>query len=145
MTRFTLLVFALILALSLPTANAQEPDPPSDPAPTNGDCDFARAPVSGDKRAVSPSAANPLAGENWYVDTKPSRFGLKGYREPAYGEYQNLGGTEQALMAKIALTPRFFWFGRFSGDSLDPKRGLDDLRLRVARSSQMRSAPTPSR
>ena len=85
----------------------------------------------GDRRAVSPRAANPLAGEKWYLDTKRSRFGHKGFREPAYGDYQSYAGRKKALMARIALTPRFFWFGRFSGDSLDPQRGLDDLRLRV--------------
>ena len=92
---------------------------------------FDRLPVQGDKRAVAPGAANPLVGEKWYVDTKRSRFGHKGFREPAYGDYRSFGGREQELMEKIALTPRFFWFGRFSGDSLDPQRGLDDLRLRV--------------
>jgi len=92
---------------------------------------FDRLPVTGNKRAVSPGAPNPLAGERWYLDTKRSRFGHKGFREPAYGDYRSFSGRKKALMAKIALTPRFFWFGRFSGDSLDPSRGLDDLRLRV--------------
>lgn len=90
-----------------------------------------RRPVEGDKRAVSPRAANPLAGEKWYVDNKRSRFGVKGFREPAFGEYASSSGRTRALFGKIALTPRFFWFGRFSGDSLDRQRGLDDLRLRV--------------
>ena len=92
---------------------------------------FDRRPVVGDKRAVSPAAVNPLLGEEWYLDTKRNRFGHKGYREPAYGEYRSSTGQKKALMGRIALNPRFFWFGRFSGDSLDPRRGLDDLRLRV--------------
>ncbi len=119
------------LALVVPgVAQGQSSSVSANPDAT--DCNsFDRRPVQGDKRAVAPSAANPLAGEKWYLDTKPSRFGHKGYREPAFGEYQSLGGAEKALMGKIALTPRFFWFGRFSGDSLDPQRGLDDLRLRV--------------
>ncbi len=101
------------------------------PAGQDGDCAFPRTGVSSDKRAVSPAAPNPLAAENWFLDTTRSKFGLKGFREPAYGEYRSLAGRQQALMAKIALTPRFFWFGRFSGDSLDPERGLDDLQRRV--------------
>ncbi len=125
------------LALLAPAvAQGQSASDSSHPGAGNADAtqcnDFTdRLPVPGDKRAVSPSAPNPLAGEKWYLDTKRSRFGHKGFREPAYGEYRSLGGRQQALMAKIALTPRFFWFGRFSGDSLDPERGLDDLRLRV--------------
>lgn len=57
--------------------------------------DFDRRPVLGDKRAVSAGAPNPLVGEKWYVDTKPSRFGHKGYREPAYGEYRSSGGASR--------------------------------------------------
>ena len=131
-------IAASVCSLALLAPVVAEGQAPSDTGradsgnPEATDCaSFDRLPVQGDKRGISPSTANPLAGERWYVDANRSRFGLKGYREPAYGEYRSLGGPEQALMAKIALTPRFFWFGRFSGDSLDPQRGLDDLRLRV--------------
>ena len=92
---------------------------------------FRRAPVEGDKQAVSPRAANPLAGESFYVDDKRSRFGHKGFREPAFGEYSSSRGRKRDLYARIALQPRFKWFGRFDGDTTTPGRGLDDLRLRV--------------
>ncbi|MDQ3433134.1 MAG: hypothetical protein M3481_00365, partial [Actinomycetota bacterium] len=130
-------IAASICSLALLVPVAAQGQSPSDARASSGNPDatecngFDRLPVLGDRQAVSPLAPNPLAGEKWYLDTKPSRFGHKGFREPAYGEYRSSGGRKQALMAKIALTPRFFWFGRFSGDSLDPQRGLDDLRLRV--------------
>jgi len=80
---------------------------------------------------VSPSAPNPLLGEAWYLDTKPSAFGYKGFREPAFGEFVSSQGRARDLFARIAGTPRFFWFGKFSGDSLTPGRGLGDLKERV--------------
>lgn len=135
--RVTIAASICSLALLVPVvAQGQSPSDSARASSGNPDAtecsDFGyRLPVLGDKPAVAPLAPNPLAGEKWYLDTKPSRFGHKGFREPAYGEYRSSGGRKQALMAKIALTPRFFWFGRFSGDSLDPQRGLDDLRLRV--------------
>jgi len=92
---------------------------------------FARRPVIGDKRAVAPAAPNPLLGENWFVDDTRDKFGYKGYHEPAYGEYTHSSGSTKDLVGRIANTPRFFWFGKFSGDSLTPGRNLGDLRLRV--------------
>ena len=68
----------------------------------------------GDKRAVSPSAPNPLAGENWYVDTYRQRFGRHAYREPGYAAYLKASGRRKNLLSKIALTPRFTWFGAFT-------------------------------
>jgi endoglucanase len=70
--------------------------------------------VTGDKRAVSPSAPNPLAGEKWYVDTYRKQSGNKDYREPAYRDYLRASGAKKTLLGKIALTPRFTWFGRFT-------------------------------
>lgn len=90
-----------------------------------------RRPVEGDKQAISRLAPNPLANETWYVDDKRSRFGVKGFREPAFGEYLRSSGATKALWSKIAFQPRFFWFGRWSGDITTPGRGLDDLRTRV--------------
>jgi endoglucanase len=93
---------------------------PRDVAP--GDCRFRRRPVTGDRRARSSAAPNPLAGERWYVDRRADRFG---FREPAYGDYvrsARAGRTGIAAeLAKIALTPRFKWFGKFSKD---PKRRI---------------------
>jgi endoglucanase len=61
-----------------------------------------------DYRGVTPGSPNPLVGERWYADPK----------EPAYGSfvhYRDSGQTEKAaLMWKIAGTPRFRWFGRFT-------------------------------
>ncbi len=70
--------------------------------------------MSGDKRAVSPSAPNPLAGERWYVDTYRKQSGNKDYREPAYRDYLRAEGANKTLLGEIALTPRFTWFGRFT-------------------------------
>ena len=123
------LLLTLVLLIGPPTAGAQEPElplcdvpgmpacdpPPPPPEPTKpGDCNFPRAWVTGDKPAVSPAAANPLAGEKWYVDTYRKKSGNKEYREPAYRDYLRSSGAKKALLAKIALTPRFTWFGRFT-------------------------------
>jgi endoglucanase len=87
-----------------------------------GDCGFARRPVSGDRRATSPAAPNPLRGERWYVDTHVDKFG---YREPAYRDYVRSARAGKkgsaSLLSRIALTPRFKWFGKFSKD---PKRRI---------------------
>ena len=73
-----------------------------------GDCNFARRAVSGDKRAISPAAANPLRGERWYVDSREPAFA-------SYLQYLRAGRrSDAALMGRIALTPRFKWFGRFT-------------------------------
>jgi endoglucanase len=132
-----LALLAIALLVGPPTAGAQqlglplcdlpglpicEPEPgpgppplPPAPEPTEpGDCNFARTPVNGDKRAVSASAPNPLAGEKWYVDTYRKRSGNKQYREPAYRDYLRAKGRDKALLGKVALTPRFTWFGRFT-------------------------------
>ena len=106
---------AVLLSLVVATAYAQRGGPPDrGPQVRPGDCGFQRDAVSGDKQAVSPSAPNPLAGENWYVDTYRKTTGNKEYREPAYRDYLRAGGSRKALLAKIALTPRFQWFGRFT-------------------------------
>ncbi len=122
-----LLLLAVALLISPPRAGAQQQDPPlcdlpelpicePEPMPPTkpGDCNFARAPVSGDKRAISPRAANPLAGEQWYVDTYRKKSGNKDYREPAYRDYLRAQGRNKTLLGQIALTPRFTWFGRFT-------------------------------
>ena len=57
-----------------------------------------------DRRGVSAAAPNPLVGEKWFVDPQ----------EPAFKSYRGYQGANRDLMAKIALTPRFKWFGRFS-------------------------------
>ena len=128
-----LVLLALVLLISPPRAGAQEedlpicdvpglpvcepePEPPA-PGPETtkpGDCNFNRAPVIGDKPAISPSAPNPLAGESWYVDTYRKQSGNKEYREPAYRDYLRAQGAKKTLLGKIALTPRFTWFGRFT-------------------------------
>ena len=89
-------------------------DGQSQPAFKPGDCAFPRAAVSGDKRAVAPSAPNPLAGERWYVDTYRKQSGNKDFREPAFRDYLRSSGEQKDLLGKIALTPRFTWFGRFT-------------------------------
>ena len=99
----------------LPPCEEPPPPPPPPPPPVRvGDCDFRRAPVQGDKRAASPAAPNPLAGEQWYVDTFRKQTGNKAYREPAFGEYVGSTGARRELMGRIALTPRFTWFGKFT-------------------------------
>lgn len=102
------------------TARAGALPGPHEVAP--GACGFRRRPVTGDRRATSAADPNPLAGESWYVDRHVDRFG---YREPAYRDYVRSAragrkGTAGQL-AKIALTPRFKWFGKFSKD---PKRRI---------------------
>ena len=128
-----LLLLALVLLISPPRAGAQQEDlpvcdvpglpicepeaesPAAAPERTKpGDCNFTRAPVTGDKPAISPSAPNPLAGESWYVDTYRKQSGNKEYREPAYRDYLRAQGANKTLLGKIALTPRFTWFGRFT-------------------------------
>ncbi len=102
---------------ALPACEPSSGPPDSPPAPERvkpGDCDFARAPVSGDKQAVAANAPNPLAGESFYVDTYRKQSGNKDYREPAYRDYLRAEGVEKTLLGKIALTPRFTWFGRFT-------------------------------
>ena len=79
-----------------------------------GDCGFPRAAVNGDKRAISPSAPNPLANENWYIDTYRKQTGNKEFREPALRDYLKASGVKKTLLGEIALTPRFTWFGRFT-------------------------------
>ena len=108
-------LFAAVLLTLAATAYAQDRDRGGGgPRVAPGDCGFQRNAVSGDKQAVSPRAANPLAGEQWYVDTYRKTTGNKQFREPAYRDYRRFGGRRKALLAKIALTPRFTWFGRFT-------------------------------
>jgi endoglucanase len=92
---------------------------------------FTRLPVVGDKRAVAPAVPNPLANESWFVDDTRDKYGYKGYHEPAEGEFKHSAGKTKDLLGRIANTPRFYWYGKFSGDSLTPSRNLNDLRLRV--------------
>ena len=121
----TVLTAAALLAAahatSLETASAaRAAAPPGLREVAPGDCGFSRRPVSGDRRGTSAAAPNPLARETWYVDTRVDRFG---YREPAYRDYVRSAQSGRrdisAQLAKIALTPRFKWFGKFSKD---PKR-----------------------
>ena len=99
MTARTPIVTAALAAalLAAPAASAQSSDP---------DCDFPRRAVSGDRQGVSARAANPLEdASQWYVDT----------REPAYRSLLEYGNTPSGRqMAKIAFSPRFKWFGRFT-------------------------------
>jgi endoglucanase len=125
--RFALAIVAVLAAVACAprmdtsgalSARADALPGPNEVAP--GDCGFQRRAVTGDRRAVSSAVPNPLAGERWYVDKHVDRFG---YREPAYRDYVRSAragrvGTAGQL-AKIALTPRFKWFGKFSKD---PKR-----------------------
>ncbi len=85
------------LALAPASASAQSSEP---------DCDFPRRAVSGDRKGVSARAPNPLeAASQWYVDAK----------EPAFKSMLEYGNTPSGRqMAKIALSPRFRWFGRFT-------------------------------
>src|SRR4051812_14212119 len=67
------------------------------------------SPTGRDPRGVAPSAPNPLAGLSFYVDP----------REPSYRDmlaYRSRGDKEkEELISRIALQPKFRWFGRFSG------------------------------
>lgn len=132
----TLLAPALVIALAVLAAGGGASVAKADPGFGKGrngstECSFGRAPVVGDKRAVAPAAANPLLGEKWFVDNTRDKFGYKGYHEPAEGAFHHSGKKGRALFGRIATTPRFYWYGKFSGDSLTPSRNLNDLRLRV--------------
>jgi endoglucanase len=48
------------------------------------------------------------------VDTYRKTSGNKEHREPAYRDYLRASGARKALLGKIALTPRFTWFGSFT-------------------------------
>ena len=71
-------------------------------------CSAVPASAAVDRRGVDPSSPNPLVGERWYADPK----------EPAYQSYVEYASAsrnrEAALMSRIAFTPRFRWFGRFT-------------------------------
>ena len=110
--RSALLVLVLVaLGVAVTSSSAQRPDPRQvEP----GDCGFERRTGQGDKQAVSPSAPNPLAGEEWYVDTYRKQTGDRTFREPGYAAYVNASGKRRQLLSKIALTPRFAWFGAFT-------------------------------
>jgi endoglucanase len=61
-----------------------------------------------DRRGVDPHSPNPLAGERWYVDSKEPSF-------QQWLSYRASGQTANAnLMWRIAGTPKFRWFGRFT-------------------------------
>ena len=104
------LLAVLVLGV-VATSSAQRTDRGS---AVTGDCGFKRAAVEGNKQAASPTAPNPLAGEKWYVDTYRTQTGDRAYREPGYAAYRKASGKRKALLAKIALTPRFAWFGSFT-------------------------------
>ena len=61
-----------------------------------------------DARALAPTSPNPLTGLSFYVDSS----------EPAavdHGAYRTKGQTAKAAqIAKLALAPKFRWFGRWS-------------------------------
>jgi endoglucanase len=63
-----------------------------------------------DYRAVDPHSPNPLVGSRWFVDP----------REPAYRQWlQHLRNGQEhraALVQKIALMPKFRWFGTWTID-----------------------------
>ena len=85
--RIRLLFAVAAVALLVPSAAAQSPDP----------------------RGVDPNAANPLEGQRWWVNQ-----GLHpAWRQ--YRSYRRRGKKRRAaLMWKIAGEPKFHWFGRFS-------------------------------
>jgi endoglucanase len=103
--KLAVLAAALVaLAISLaPGAGAQQPPP---------------APAPPDWRAVDPTALNPLAGQNFYVDTVAA---------PAWRSYRTLKREnkdgEAALMLKIARNPQFKWWGRWAGET-NPAKAL---------------------
>jgi endoglucanase len=85
------------ILVAAPAASAQS---------SERECDFPRRQVSGDRQGVSPRAPNPLENASeWYVDPK----------EPAIDSLIQYGDTPKGrLMARIAYSPRFKWFGRFT-------------------------------
>ena len=90
MRRLVSIIAALALAL-LATAPAQ-----------------AQVPVPDDPRAVSPGAANPIAGQPLFVD--PVEPSWKHWRA-----FRNRGKKGSAAgMWTIAQQPKFRWFGRFT-------------------------------
>ncbi len=112
--RYSLISLGLLAVLVsgvVASSSAQRPD--RGPVVTGG-CGFKRAAVEGDKQAVSPRVANPLAGEQWYVDTYRKQTGDRSYREPGYAAYRRASGKRKQLLSKVALTPRFAWFGAFT-------------------------------
>lgn len=106
---------ALVLIAAVASAAPVHAEPgPGAAGSGSGVCSFPRLPVGAGKRAASPRAPNPLAAERLYVDTYRKTTGNRAFREPGYGAYRNASGARRALLAKIALTPRFAWFGAFT-------------------------------
>jgi endoglucanase len=112
--RLAALAALFLLAAACAVGAAQADPPGSARAAGSGDCSFPRRAVKGDKQARSPSAPNPLRGEKWYVDPTEPAYAGDGPGRPGYLQYAGSNPKAAALMAKIAFTPRFKWFGRFT-------------------------------
>ena len=85
--------------------------PPATAAPPAKKVDACVKHVAGngrDARALAPTSPNPLTGLSFYVD--PSEPAAVDHRS-----YQAAGQTAKAgQIAKLALVPKFRWFGRWS-------------------------------
>jgi hypothetical protein len=103
---------ALLTALTLALASSWTIQARAFDTPVFTSCPLpAVAPQPGvDSRAVDTAAPNPLAGMHWFVDRQ----------EPAYRDWVRSVRTRHkrkaALLAKVALVPKFRWFGAWYED-----------------------------
>lgn len=99
----TLAVAAAILAgtaLASPATAAPRPASPARHAPTGS-----ATGRTGDLLAARSAARNPLTGMTWGT--------YKGNADPAWPPYEQSVGKTHRMLAKIALTPKAKWFGRW--------------------------------